>query len=488
MYRVLIVDDEEPVLDSFSFMLKEYATDFVLAGKARNGYEALNTIHELHPDVVFMDINIPGMDGLKVIDSVHEQYPQMVFVLSTAYERFDLAQRAIPLGVHAYLVKPISKKVFISTLEDIKAKLLKNRPLGLLEQKDTIQTQFFNDLTHRGLTKDQIELYVETLGIGSRYGCICIVEIEEHNEKTLVEIASRISLKYFCLFSVRNNRALYFVDGQHESDELKMQLSGIITQCVSPETETVIGVGGTETLENLAASYTNALHDLLKNKTDEQVLYRERVRIVQIRKKIGYVPKEELNSLFVSYLDELFEYYELPVAKCKMAVLFNLLLDDLVSYYKDTDPVPHYEPVEQEIMNSTSTEDIKPWGLDYFDNLLDMFSEKRNSAMPLPLLKAINYIKEHYAEPIQLSTVADAVLVSPAYLSRIFTEYLSTTFVDYVTDLRISEAQRLIKTTNMNIKEIGIAVGYGDANYFSKCFKKYTGYTPTDYLETARNT
>ncbi|MCA1949025.1 MAG: response regulator [Treponema sp.] len=488
MYRVLIVDDEEPVLDSFSFMLKEYATDFVLAGKARNGYEALNTIHELHPDVVFMDINIPGMDGLKVIDSVHEQYPQMVFVLSTAYERFDLAQRAIPLGVHAYLVKPISKKVFISTLEDIKAKLMKNRPLGLLEKKNAILAQFFNDVTHRGLYKDQIELYAETLGIGSRYGCICIVEIEEHNEKTLVEIASRISLKYFCLFSARNNRGFYFVGGQHESNELKTHLSGIMTQCVSPETETVIGVGGTETLENLAASYTSALHDLLKNKTDEQVLYRERVRIVQIRKKIGYVPKDELTNLFMSYLDELFEYYELPVVKCKMAVLFNLLLDDLVNYYKDTEPVPHCEPVEQELMNNSSAEDIKRWGLDYFENLLDMFSEKRNSAMPLPLLKAINYIKDHYAEPIQLSTVADAVLVSPAYLSRIFTEYLSTPFVDYVTDLRISEAQRLIKTTNMNIKEIGIAVGYGDANYFSKCFKKYTGYTPTDYLETARNT
>lgn len=123
MYRVLIVDDEEPVLDSFSFMLKEYTNDFILAGKARNGYEALKMIHEIQPDVVFMDINIPGMDGLKVIDSVHEKYPQMIFVLSTAYERFDLAQRAIPLGVHAYLVKPISKKDVYRNLRRSKSKI-----------------------------------------------------------------------------------------------------------------------------------------------------------------------------------------------------------------------------------------------------------------------------------------------------------------------------------------------------------------------------
>jgi two-component system response regulator YesN len=77
-----------------------------------------------------MDINIPGLDGLSVIEDVHKKYPRMIFVLSTAYERFDLARRAIPLGIFAYLVKPVSKKLFFETLGNVLAELRAQKPLG----------------------------------------------------------------------------------------------------------------------------------------------------------------------------------------------------------------------------------------------------------------------------------------------------------------------------------------------------------------------
>jgi two-component system response regulator YesN len=83
VYRVLIVDDEEPVLESYAFMVGG-AADFALIGKARSGYDALALIHEQKPDLVFMDINIPGIDGLEVIAEVHRKFPGMIFILSTA--------------------------------------------------------------------------------------------------------------------------------------------------------------------------------------------------------------------------------------------------------------------------------------------------------------------------------------------------------------------------------------------------------------------
>lgn len=487
MYRVLIVDDEEPVLDSFSYMIQEYSSDFVLAGKARNGYEALNAIHELKPDVVFMDINIPGIDGLQVIDMVHEQYPNMIFVLSTAYERFDLAQRAIPLGVHAYLVKPISKKVFIATLDEIKNKLYKIQ-IGLpVNNKQLLLEQFFACVTNREQDGRKIEDIKEKLDITYNHGRICIIEIEESNEKSLSEIASRLSLKYLSIFYQNNNRGIYFIAGITDSTELKQVINETIKQCVSKDVESIIGIGIETDIKKLYESYESALIALLKNKTNEQILFRERIRIVQIRKKIGYSQKSELIKLYESYWEEIFEYYEFNLAKCKLAVLFALLFDDLSNYYKDTEPAEYLVPVEQELMNIKNKEECKSWGNNYFSKLQDLFFEKRNNSMPIPLLKALHYIQDHYSDQIQLSTVADAVLISPAYLSRIFTEYFSTTFIDYLTDLRISEAQRLIKNTNMSIKEIANKVGYSDPNYFSKCFKKNTGYTPTEYLEKTRH-
>ncbi|AEJ18205.1 response regulator transcription factor [Gracilinema caldarium] len=487
MYRVLIVDDEEPVLDSFSYMIKEYSSDFVLAGKARNGFEALSAIHDLQPDVVFMDINIPGMDGLKVIDTVHSQYPHMIFVLSTAYERFDLAQKAIPLGVHAYLVKPISKKMFIGTLEEIKNKLDKNRLARNVNENRRSMDTFFAQLMKGGFEEDDIENIKENLGITYNHGRIFIIEIEENNQKILQEIALRLSMKYFCLFDMNGVRGLFFIAGSIDKDELHKRLFEIIKQCLQIDIDVAIGIGIEKELNDLYESYESALSELINNKTNEKKLFRERMLIVQIRKKIGFIPKSEVIKLYETYLDELFENNQLQIAKCKLIILFALLYDDLSNYYKDTEPVEYLFPLEQEIMNSKSKEECNSRGRSIFSRLYDLFAEKRNQAMPIPLLKAIHYMQDHYSEPIQLSTVADAVFISPAYLSRIFTEYLSTTFIDYLTDLRISEAQKLIKNTNMSIKEIASKVGYSDPNYFGKCFKKITGYTPTDYLERSQN-
>ena len=142
MYTVLIVDDEEPVLSSYGFMLESGIEGFSLAGKARSGYEAIKLIYELKPDVVFMDINMPGIDGLDTIAEVHDKFPDVVFVLSTAYERFDLARRAIPLGVHAYLVKPVTKKTFIETLDGIRTMLSRRRSSKVITPENDIVNQF----------------------------------------------------------------------------------------------------------------------------------------------------------------------------------------------------------------------------------------------------------------------------------------------------------------------------------------------------------
>jgi two-component system response regulator YesN len=82
--------------------------------------------------------------------------------------------------------------------------------------------------------------------------------------------------------------------------------------------------------------------------------------------------------------------------------------------------------------------------------------------------------------------VADAAQVSAAYLSRLFSEHLKTNFVDYLTELRMEKAEKLILEGKMNIKEVAFAVGYQDPNYFSKIFKKTTGMLPTVYAAERR--
>ena len=95
--------------------------------------------------------------------------------------------------------------------------------------------------------------------------------------------------------------------------------------------------------------------------------------------------------------------------------------------------------------------------------------------------QAIRELDEHYAKPISLNSVAEKLRITPPYLSKIFMRETSTTFVNYLTALRMEKAKLLLKNTNKKINVICQQVGYPDPKYFCTLFKKETGVTPNQY-------
>jgi two-component system response regulator YesN len=97
------------------------------------------------------------------------------------------------------------------------------------------------------------------------------------------------------------------------------------------------------------------------------------------------------------------------------------------------------------------------------------------------LASALNYIRENHKNNISLEDVSQHIYISPYYLSHLFKEELGITFVEYLTKVRIEEAKKLLKNSSMSIVAIASEVGYEDASYFSKVFKKMTGLSPNQY-------
>lgn len=93
-------------------------------------------------------------------------------------------------------------------------------------------------------------------------------------------------------------------------------------------------------------------------------------------------------------------------------------------------------------------------------------------------------IRKNYADSeLSLSMVAATVYLSPSYLSKLFRKETGETYVDYVARVRMEEAQRLLRETNLRSVEVGAQVGYPNAQYFSFLFKKHTGLSPIEYRE-----
>jgi two-component system response regulator LytT len=110
----IIVDDEQLACDELSFLLKGFP-DIEIVGTGKNGLEALRLIEKLEPDLAFLDVQMPGLDGLGVIRKVREMsLPMPYFVLATAYDQY--AVQAFRLEALDYLLKPVDKERLAETI------------------------------------------------------------------------------------------------------------------------------------------------------------------------------------------------------------------------------------------------------------------------------------------------------------------------------------------------------------------------------------
>lgn len=116
MYHVVIVDDEPIIVEGISKLVPWEKYGCRVVACAYNGKEGLETIRENSPDIVFTDISMPGMDGLKMIAALKSEFSQMQISILTGYRDFDYCQEALRLGVCRFLLKP-------SKLEEIEEAL-----------------------------------------------------------------------------------------------------------------------------------------------------------------------------------------------------------------------------------------------------------------------------------------------------------------------------------------------------------------------------
>lgn len=105
--RVLVADDEKLSRVSLISMLEESERDISIAGEATNGEDLLNALSKMQPDVAFVDIRMPKMNGLEAIERGRKLSPHTQWVILSGFSEFDYARKALSLGAFMYLLKPL---------------------------------------------------------------------------------------------------------------------------------------------------------------------------------------------------------------------------------------------------------------------------------------------------------------------------------------------------------------------------------------------
>ena len=124
----VIAEDEPPIRKNLIKKICRYNPDFLLTGEASSGKKALELVREKHPQVLFTDIRMPGMDGLELMQELRTHYPEVLLVVISGYNDFGYAQTSIRLGVTDYLLKPVDTEQLKKTMDKLKRALIeKNR-------------------------------------------------------------------------------------------------------------------------------------------------------------------------------------------------------------------------------------------------------------------------------------------------------------------------------------------------------------------------
>lgn len=115
MIRVLIADDHEVVRDGLKLIL-ETEEDFQVVGEAGDGAKAVQLTEELQPDVILMDLRMPGMDGLQAIEKIHSMWSKIAVVILTTYNEDNLMIRGLRAGARGYLLKDTNRQTLFDSL------------------------------------------------------------------------------------------------------------------------------------------------------------------------------------------------------------------------------------------------------------------------------------------------------------------------------------------------------------------------------------
>ncbi|MCR5031707.1 MAG: response regulator [Lachnospiraceae bacterium] len=123
MYRVMLIDDETAIRRLMQVSIDWKSTDMEVVGEAASGIEAINTIDEIRPDLCFVDISMPFMDGIEFTELATKRYPDLIIIIMTALDDFEYARKCVRLPVMDYMVKPVMKDDVHETLLRAKKKL-----------------------------------------------------------------------------------------------------------------------------------------------------------------------------------------------------------------------------------------------------------------------------------------------------------------------------------------------------------------------------
>lgn len=533
MIRVIVADDEYKVCQLICQLINWDELGMELVGTASNGIEALEMIEREKPDLVLTDIRMPGYDGIEVLKRIRENNPNIEFIIISGYSHFEYAQSAIEYGVSNYILKPIDAEVLNATLQKVRKRYMerKSREKADLVQQEQqaanaarLRDMLLNDLVSGIVSGDMDAInkkYYYNFEDGLFQTFMIFADFKDIaylNESYANNVISLLYSKAVIYFE-KQVIPLCFEGGVFLKDNQVMGIINYSAERKDEVREALISFIHSLSVElgifehmDYHLSTSKALHTIehlsdglvqAERSMGQRLLHKDRIFLDEAVEDKDF-NREELfkpfsvalsQSLDILNRDQLTE----AVSSLKAAVLAHelngcqiiqlvkdayriFLLSSLFqNLYDFPDRIEREQSFNKKVMYCNTVEKLFSFLNQNCQEDLKEALAWRDKERMRPIMEAKQYIREHFAEPIDLEEVSSHIGFSYSYFSTLFKKETGKTFLTYLTDIRIDEAKKLLRESNLNIEEISRAVGFNDYKRFAKAFKKATFITPKEY-------
>lgn len=528
--KVLIVDDEAIIRRSLRNKIKWNELGFTIMGEAKNAEEAYEIIKQTKPEVILLDMKMPGMGGMNFLEILNREFPMIKVIIISGYSDFEYLKKALNCGAHDYLLKPVSREDLENAVTKCSQVILKDRNenigkindrMILNENLSLVKEAILNKLISSSNTKPELILK-KLLSLGIKFDCrfysLVLIRINNY-EKTSESFSKDTGLMFFTIDNVSTEIAakhsscvgfkntlidnefillLGFDDSEGAIKSKVLEIVKNISSSLEQYIKISISFGVSEIfpgLSHIHSAYRNAIFSLQQKKSlDDSITNENNIKLINSFVDSNF--EREIAHFIDSFNKTgLLAFISNTLEKAKSCETFlsvdmqNLCLKILliIEKYMSRFDITISKAVGMDIISFNYLADIRNWdeARNSLNKILDIIfnymSNQKGMDSKRIIIKAKEYIDKNYFEDINLNFISSRYFLNATYFCEVFKKETGYTFNDYLNHVRIEKSKEFISNSNLKLKEIAELVGFEEQSYFSIVFKKYIGISPKDY-------
>ena len=521
--KLLICDDDISTIDVIQSQLncQELGISSIL--RAYNGEAAKEMILKERPELILCDIGMPKVDGMEVLKFIDEQKIHTEFAFLTCFDDFEHARSAVRFGASNYLTKPVDFHELNDALHRMAAAAVSYREqLSEKEngsQNDATVNNFLRQLQMGvfGTSPERVEEALKKNGITDFQAdtqvrlFLFYADLTEASRDSLLREriigsfgtdAEKALTDYTGLrFTVVDISDRYISSvtpvpaGRFPEEDCLVRARELIRFCSDNYALHPVGIISREYPFSSLGSACSELRTQIRRvllRAGNIFLQRDVEKItgsdlsVINEEKLLRVFRQRDRDTFLSMVTEALS--SIPLSQKDTGSLMAMLHKDISAaascclqdnHISVRDLFQNEQFRKLDLFAERSPADMQDYAVHLFDAVI---MELECSADAAGLVDAVrHYIRQHYREDLTRNELADVVHITPNYLSKRFHTETGMSLREYINQLRIEDAKRLLLSTNITISEIANEVGFDNISYFSTVFRKLCGVSPIEW-------